>query len=61
MDSKEISDYDQAQTNFMVTVVPSLRAMYLRLVDEGFNEEQAFTLTRDYLKSMISGASNGNT
>ena len=59
MDSKEISDYDQAQANFMVTVVPSLRAMYIRLVDEGFNEDQAFTLTRDYLTSMISGANNG--
>lgn len=48
---KERSEMDQHLAKF-AEFIPSMHwQLYQKFQEEGFNEEQAFTLTRDHLKA----------
>lgn len=51
IDPKKSANIDQA-TSFMTEVLPSLwRRLYLRLIEEGFNESDSLTLLKVYIKA----------
>ncbi|KKN74254.1 hypothetical protein LCGC14_0391930 [marine sediment metagenome] len=58
MDPKELASLDQDAAIVVDSLCPMLRSFYRRLVDEGFSRDQAFILTRDYLKGTIQGGSD---
>lgn len=50
---KQVREYDEAITMMLRTIPDTLYNFYKKLQDNGFNEQQAFTLTRDYLNATM--------
>ena len=47
---KMVADFDAVVTTVMRTVPSALYSFFARLKDEGFTDEYAFALTRDYFR-----------
>ena len=56
MDPQTTHRLDQAEAEFMEVIPHLLSTMYARLLQEGFERDQAFALTRDYFGSLMDPA-----
>lgn len=45
--------FDEAATDLLRTVPGFLRSFFVKLVEEGFKEEQAMELTKEYMKKHL--------
>lgn len=53
MNEKEIHDMDEAFTDVSKHFVPSLWGFYQACKEQGFDADQALTLTRDWMKGIL--------
>ena len=53
MNGDEIHDMDEAFTDVSEHFVPSLWGFYQACLRAGFDEERAFTLTRDWMRGVL--------
>ena len=53
LDPKKIADLDQYLAFIKDSLIPALRNFYVGLLDTGFNEAQALSLTETYLMQIM--------
>ena len=59
LDPEKTHELEQLRALAVETLAPLVRSFYVRLIEEGFTKAEAFTLTRDYIKTL--GGNNANT
>ena len=56
MDAKDLHNMDQNLADLRDVTLPMLFVYYQGLINAGFTEDQAFTLTRDFHLRLVSGS-----
>lgn len=51
---QHVQEMDQARTSFVTTISPACWSLYSALVEEGFSQEQAMDLVKEWLRTMFS-------
>lgn len=55
IDPQQQAKNDQQMAQFIEVIPPMVRQFYLKLVEEGFNEGEAFRLTENYVHGLVGG------